>query len=163
MLLILRRKTENLALILKHLLITVCDIWYLQVRVHFWAVSVQMKLMRIRHPAFPWWPSLKKPHYTRLMQDLCAPLRACTHCVTGFVTYMEHVVHVTSRAQCLCTYYLVTLTKSLSSFDGKHLGDCHVAARVEPWDGKLIETGSRVLCVKPALERSVHYFWLRHS
>lgn len=97
------------------------------------------------------------------MQDLCAPLRARTRCVTGIVTHMEHVVHVTSRAQCLCMYYFVTLTKCLSSFDGKHLGDCHAAARVEPCDGKLIETGSRVLCVKSALERSVHFFWVRHS
>lgn len=43
--------------------------------------------------------------------------------------------------------YFVTLTKPFSSFDGKHLWDCHVAARIEPHDEKLIERGSRVLCV----------------
>lgn len=30
----------------------------------------------------------------------------------------------------LCICYFVTLTKSLSRFDGKHLGGCHVAAHV---------------------------------
>lgn len=42
---------------------------------------------------------------------------------------------------CLCCF--VTLTKSLSSFDGKHLRECHAAAHLEPCGGKLIETGSK--------------------
>lgn len=63
----------------------------------------------------------------------------------------------------LCMCYFVTFSKSLSSFDGKHLGDCYAAAHPEPCGGKLKQGVSRVLCGKPALERNVCYFWIRHS